>query len=84
MEDGVAVVLRSCLGVKNTVINNFDTILKVLLFFSADIEEWRYSGTVAHRFTLLLQCVYHWASPGPQCTEYSVLSTVRGIVVSPV
>lgn len=35
MEDGVAVVLRSCLGVKNTVINNFDTILKVLLFFSA-------------------------------------------------
>lgn len=61
--------------VKNVVrwFSNFDRILKLLLFFPTDSEEWRYSGAVAHRLTLLLQCVYYGASPGAQCIEYSIL-----------
>lgn len=43
------------------------------LFFSVDVEEWRCSGTVAHRLTLLLQRVCHWTSAGAQHVEYSVL-----------
>lgn len=61
--------------------SNFGRILKLLLLFSADIEEWRCSGAVAHRLTLLLQRVYHWASAGAQHIEHSVL---RGSMALPI
>lgn len=61
--------------------SSFSTTLILLLFFSADIEEWRCSGAVAYRLTLLLQCVHHWASTGTQHVEYSVLKRHCGTSV---
>jgi hypothetical protein len=72
---------KSCFVVKITVRwhGDFGTILTLSLFFSTDFEEWQCSGAVAHRPTLLLQCIYYWASPGAQCIEYSVLKMHCGV-----
>ena len=50
------------------------------LVSSADTEERRCAGAVAHRLALLLQRVRHGASPGPQRPERGVLSLCRASV----